>query len=247
MPAAQIAIIDRTGTVDVHLLRGLAAAINTQVTRDLPKFWGITAKVGYLPATRRVPAHTWPVYLVDVLPPGEAPGFHFKNRRPFAKVMIMPLNDRWTIGVSHEIIEMLVDPSGNLTYPSRSIELEGGRIVDGSGISKYIVEACDPCEHRNYSIHGITVSDFVTPEFYAPAPAPRTRYSFTGTMPAPRRVLRRGYISWQNVETDRWHQCHYHKGASGPNITNLPRLTGGTLRECADAAASKIRGEAADS
>lgn len=241
MSGAQIAIIDRTGTLDAHLRRAVAAAINTQVTRDLPQFWDIKATVRCLPATRKVPADVWPVYLVNSLPPSEAPGFHLKSRVPYAKVMLTPLNDRWTIGVSHEIIEMLVDPTGNLTYPSRSIELQGGRIVDGTGTFKYIVEACDPCEHRHYAIHGIEVSDFVTPNFYAPAPAPKTRYSFTGAVPAPRRVLRRGYISWQNVETDQWHQCHYHKGAPGPNITNLGKLTGGTLREWADAAASRFR------
>jgi len=90
-----------------------AATINTQVSRDLPQYWPISTTVAYLPNPKAVPQGCWPVFLVDKLAPGEG-GVHMtKHNQPYAKVIATPANDDWTIDVSHETIEMLVDPYGN--------------------------------------------------------------------------------------------------------------------------------------
>jgi hypothetical protein len=80
----------------------------------------------------------------------------------------------WTLDASHETIEMLVDPYGNRLQNSTSIEIEKGKIEDGTGESAYLVEACDPCEADKfaYAIQGIEVSDFLTPHFYDPVETP---------------------------------------------------------------------------
>ena len=245
MPVTQIGIIDPRGEFDAHLVADAAAAINIQVARDVARFWNVQANVRHVRNARRAPAGVWPVWLVARLAPGERDGFHRDERRqPYARVMANPADVAyWTRTVSHEIVEMLVDPFGNRMCHSTSIKLNGGKIVNGSGTFDYLVEACDPCEAKAYAyrIHGIAVSDFVTPQFYEPVGTRGARYSFKDAIPAPRRVLPGGYITWLNPQTGNWHQCHHHWGVPRPTINNLPQPTGGSVREWVDVAVRNSR------
>src|SRR5271163_4663509 len=133
MSLIQIGLVDKTKAIDPELIQSVAAALTIQVTRDLPQFWNVQANVRYLPNANKIPAGVWPVFLVKELPPGEG-GFHLdKNNQPFAKVIASPDSDAWTIDVSHETVEMLVDPAGNRLQNSTSIEIKNGKIQDGSG------------------------------------------------------------------------------------------------------------------
>ena len=241
MSVIQIGLVDTTGVLDAGLVGTVAAALNIQVTRDLPQFWNIQATVQYLPTATRIPAGVWPVLLVTNLPPGEG-GFHLdKHHQPFAKVIADPGNDGWTIAASHETLEMLVDPYGNRIQSSTAIEVANGKIVDGTGTFGYLVEACDPCEADNYgySIQGVAVSDFITPHFYDPIPTLGTRYSFTGAIPSPRQILPGGYISWVDPGTDEWQQLRYLDPNRPPTIVDLGPPAGRSLREWVDAETAK--------
>jgi hypothetical protein len=204
----KIGLTDTTGKVAPEVMTSAAAALNIQVTRDLPQFWDVHATVAYLPDHRKIPQGVWPVQIVDKLPPEEG-GFHFtKNNQPYAKIIGTPGSNEWTIDASHETLEMLVDPSGNRLQTSTAIAISGTKIVEGVGQFEYLVEACDPCEADvfSYQISGIAVSDFITPHFYEPNALPGTRYSFTGALKAPRQILDGGYISWTDPKTDRIQQ-----------------------------------------
>jgi hypothetical protein len=236
MSVIQVGLVDTTGNIAPDLVQAAAAALNVQVTRDLPQFWNVQATVLYLPHAGRIPASVWPVQLVKQLPPGEG-GFHLdKHNQPYAKVIATPDDDSWTIDASHETIEMLVDPSGNRMQSSRAIEIVDGKIKDGTGQFNYLVEACDPCEANNYgyAIQGILLSDFLTPHFYDPIVTPGTRYSFTGALTAPRQVLPGGYISFVNQETDEWQQVLYVDPSEPPTINDLGPATGKSMRGWVD-------------
>ena len=73
---------------------------------------------------------------------------------------------------------------------------------------RYLVEVCDPSEAGafGYSVNGVMVSDFYTPDFFDPVPVSSVRYSFTGAIKAPRTVLKDGYISWHDPITNHWMQ-----------------------------------------
>jgi hypothetical protein len=218
MSLIQIGLVDKTGSLDADLVQAVAAALNVQVTRDLPQFWNVQATVLYLANASKIPSGVWPVQLVKTLPPDEG-GFHLdKHNQPYAEVIASPDNDGWTIAASHETIEMLVDPDGNRLQSSRSIDIVNGKIQDGASEFEYLVEACDPCEGDNfaYSIQGVAVSDFLTPHFYDPLVTTGTRYSFTGAITAPRQVLNGGYISFVNQATGEWQQI--------TNLNNTPKL-----------------------
>jgi hypothetical protein len=236
MSLIQIGLVDTTGALNAELVQSVAAALNIQVTRDLPQFWSVSATVMYLPSANKVPAGVWPVQLVKSLPPGEG-GFHLdQHKQPYAKVIATPKDDSWSIDASHETLEMLVDPYGNRMQSSVAIEIKGNKILDGTGQYGYLVEACDPCEDDKYgyTINGVVVSDFITPHFYDPLVTPGTRYSFTGALKGPRQILPGGYISWVNNETDEWQQLLYLSAT--PKIVNMGKASADkSLREWIDA------------
>jgi|HubBroStandDraft_4_1064222.scaffolds.fasta_scaffold04495_3 hypothetical protein len=236
MSLIQVGLVDKTKAIDPELMQAVAAALTIQVTRDLPQFWNVQATVTYEPNASKIPPGVWPVFLVKTLPPGEG-GFHLdQHNQPYAKVIASPGSDEWTIDASHETLEMLVDPNGNRLQPSTSIQIENGKIVDGTGQFAYLVEACDPCEADNfaYPIQGVAVSDFLTPHFYDPVVTPGTRYSFTGAIKAPRQILPGGYISWVNQQSNEMQQLLWVDPTKAPKIVNLGPAAGASLREWVD-------------
>jgi hypothetical protein len=221
MPLIKIGIVDTTGRLDPTLIQEAAAALNVQVIRDLPQFWNIQATVQALPDHTRIPSGVWPVQLVKSLPPDEG-GFHMtKRNQPYAKVIATPDDNSWTLDASHETIEMLIDPNGNRLQSSKSIQIVGNSVEDGDGEFEYLVEACDPCEDPDfaYSIQGIMVSDFITPHYYDPVATPATRYSFNGSITAPRQLLKGGYISF--VNGNEMQQILWVDPTKPPQLVNL--------------------------
>ncbi len=228
----KVGLTDTTGTIDTQTMAAVAAALNIQVTHDLPQFWPVNATVSYLPDHKKVPQGVWPVQVVRSLPPGEG-GYHTtRHNQPYAKVIATPGSDEWTVDASHETIEMLVDPAGNRLQTSTAIAITDNKIGDSTGQFEYLVEACDPCEADpyTYQIEGVTVSDFLTPHFYDLNPAPGARYSFTGAITAPRQILPGGYISWIDPETNEVQQILWVDPSQPPQLNNLGPANGASLR-----------------
>jgi hypothetical protein len=245
MSLIQVGLVDKTGEIDPDLIHSTAAALNIQVTRDLPQFWNVQATVMALTSPHKIPAGVWPVFLVKTLPPGEG-GFHLdQHNQPYAKVIASSTSDEWTIDASHETLEMLVDPYGNRLQTSTSIEIKSGKIQDGNGQFGYLVELCDPCEADKYAypIQGVALSDFITPRFYDPLVTPGTRYSFTGAIKAPRQILPGGYISWVNHLTNQMQQLLYVDPNSPPTIRTLGPAPGSSLRVWMDNEMRKSSGK----
>jgi hypothetical protein len=232
MLATKIGLVDTTGTVDSQTMAAVAAAINIQVTRDLPQYWPVNATVSYLTDPKKIPQGVWPVQIVNNLPPDEG-GFHMtRHHQPYAKVIATPGSEEWAVDASHETIEMLIDPNGNRLQTSTSIEIVHGKIQDGTGRFEYLVEACDPCEADpyTYTIDGISVSDFITPHFYDPQVTADARYSFNGSIKHPRQILPGGYISWVDPSTNEMQQILWVDPSKPPVLNNLGPATGASLR-----------------
>jgi hypothetical protein len=234
MSVIQVGLIDKTGQLDPALVESTAAALNIQVMRDLPQYWNIHATVRYLPSAHKIPVGVWPVFLVAKLPSGEG-GVHLdKKNQPYSLVIGTPDDDSWTIDASHETLEMLVDPTGNRLQASRAITSVGKSTEDTNGEFQYLVEACDPCEGNQYaySIQGIAVSDFITPNFYDPVVAAGTRYSFGGNIKKPRQVLPGGYISFIDTQKDEIEQILFL--GEKPELKVLGPASGASLRAFVD-------------
>lgn len=96
----------------------------------------------------------WKVYLK--VGGAEPHGEHYFYGQPYALVWTSGASVQgWSRDFSHELIEMLEDPTLNVRYTH-----------DGSTWQR---EIADPVEGLGYRLDGVYVSDFVTPMWYAGA------------------------------------------------------------------------------
>jgi len=210
MRLVQIGLVNKTakgGDNDKRVSETIDSAIvalNIQITKHLRKCWNAVPEA----VVRRVdpkdnPKGVWLVELVDELKGGEG-GFHSTDHfQPFAGVDAS--DPEWTIAASHEVLEMLVDPSGQRLQPAQAIKCDGHKIEDDAGEFVYLLEVCDPCEAKTfaYKIDSTWVSDFVTPDFYSCMGVPDARYSFRHNIAKPRNLLPGGYITWVETKNDK--------------------------------------------
>lgn len=189
MFVSHVALVSQTTRVTLGQLNLASAAIQKQVSRDFGPIWDIEASVNGFERLSDVPLGYWPIVIRDDIP-FPAQGIHLNKAsgQPFALVMV---SNNWALTTSHECLEMLADPSGNKTQAGNSVKPDQERV-------EYLVEVCDPSEAAQfgYSVNGILLSDFYTPNYFDPVAAPGVRYSFTGAIRQPREVLDGGYLSW---------------------------------------------------
>jgi hypothetical protein len=227
MLVRNLALVNQSKSIHAAELNEVAAALQKQITRDVSPIWNLEATINIFHTLKAIPVGYWPIIIKDNIHQAGAGGFHTtKHNQPFALVEAGP---DWIISTSHETIEMLVDPSGNHIVTGDSIKPGQGRV-------QYLLEACDPCEAGQYaySINGITVSDFITPHFHDPVAASGVRYSFTGSITAPRQILPEGYISWYEPASQTiWQAFNVHNQLKFKELGSSPG--GFSLREFVDA------------
>src|ERR1043165_3926079 len=221
----QVAIVSETDRIASDELALVSAAIQKQVTRDVSPLWDLTASVDSFATLEDVPLGYWPVIIRDDIP-FDAGGIHLNkaNGQPYA---LVKYSDDWPLTTSHEVLEMLVDPSGNRTVATNSPKPGQGRVL-------VLVEVCDPSEAEKfgYSVNGILLSDFYTPRFFDPVASAGVQYSFSGAITEPRQVLDGGYISWWDPETQHVFQL-FVRGSSKQFVDRAQGPAGfGTLRAC---------------
>ena len=81
----------------------------------------------------------------------------------------------WSVTLSHEVLEMIADPTVNIFAPGPSPDpADGGKWV------LFTYEVGDPVERFCYEIDGVLVSDFVTPWYFSEGEGRGTRNDFLG-------------------------------------------------------------------
>lgn len=103
--------------------------------------------------------------LLRVPPSPENLGEHWADgTRPKAWVGVgdaTGLGD-WTVTLSHEVLEMVVNPRNNRLVIGPPDERE---------VFFYAEEICDPVDADSYTINGVQVADFVLPSWFVPGSA----------------------------------------------------------------------------
>src|SRR5262249_12471822 len=143
---------------------------------------------------------------------------------------------------SHECLEMLADPFGNRLMAGDSPD------PNKPGRVRFLVEVCDPCEDPSlgYTVNGVRVSDFYTPDYFEPpqahGAAANKPYDFMGHITGPRQVLRSGYLSWQWPDGN-WEQELFF--GTTPEFKNIGKFDSsfGSLRAWIDANSRPSRKE----
>jgi hypothetical protein len=88
----------------------------------------------------------------------------------------------WSVSsvLSHEVLEMFVDPNCNLWANN------------GTG-AVYSFEVCDPVEAPTYVIEGVSVSNFVTPAWFDPLSSKAAQFDKLKKLQTPFSLLKGGY------------------------------------------------------
>ncbi len=216
----QVALVSQSDSIPSSDVSLVSAAVQKQVTRDFGPIWSVDATVDSFDTLEDVPLGYWPMVVRDdVRETQQAEGVHLdKDGQPFA---LIQATDSWAMTASHECLEMLADPFGE-----RLVAGQAPKEARGQKRVEFLVEVCDPPEAADfgYTVNDITVSDFLTPNFYDPVAAPGVRYSFTGAITKPRSILRGGYLSWHNPTNDHWYQITWFSG-SRPALRDLGVLS----------------------
>jgi hypothetical protein len=157
----QIAVINASTAISDAKVQEMLPAFNQQWNQDLDPVWGVgSAKFTFIPKNQQPPAGSWWVVFLDDSDQAGALAYHDLTNEglPLSKVFVKTLladNASISVGATHEICEMAVDPWINGSYQDRH------------GVF-WASEICDPVEsdQYGYEIQGILVTDFVTPAWY---------------------------------------------------------------------------------
>ena len=209
----KIVLTDQTNgkVVPPGQLQQIAAALQQQVDNDFAPVWGVRADISAPAAGDAIPLDALKLNVVESIP--GAGGVHLDDQgQPYAEAVNGP---DLSISISHEVLEMLVDPWGNRFTLGPDIDpgFQDQEVF-------YLVEVCDPCEATHYPVDGVEVSDFVYPSFYDPkGVAP---FDFKGALAAPltHPVPLHCYISWIDPADWKWHQ-QMPDGTFGTAVTIL--------------------------
>jgi hypothetical protein len=196
-----IAILNQSTVVANADVATMTAAIASQIQFDVAPIWDrAPAEVVFLTDPTAVPATAHVIAIVDSIQdqPTGVLGFHGANQagQTWGVVAAKPeldnyghvLTGDWSVSstLSHEVLEMFVDPNCNLWA------------TDGKG-SAYSLEVCDPVEAPTYTVNGVSVSNFVTPAWFNPlAPVGAHQFDKLGLLTAPFTILPGGYMTYQS-------------------------------------------------
>ena len=226
-----LALVSLAPTVSFGDLAKVSAALQKQLVRDFEPIWAAQATIDPFARLDDVPLGYWRILVVDTFAQG---GQHRdRHNQPYA---LVAAGSSWSLIASHEMLEMLVDPFGNRLVAGQSP-------IDAQGRVEFLVEICDPCQGDDfgYTVNGVLVSDFYTPNYFDPLQATGVRYSYTGAVTAPRQVLSGGYLSWREPVAGNWFQ--EHRTGAQPQFKDLGPLRPGanSLRAMIDARTPETR------
>jgi hypothetical protein len=193
---SHLALVSETADVALPELTRVSAAIQKQIARDLTQYWDVEGTLDPFATLEDVPPGYWPVVVRDDIGQNAA-GVHCDDTGQPMALITSDLD--WSVTASHEILEMLVDPFGNMRMAGQSVSPDQGRV-------EYLVEVADPVSGKWYQVNGVKVSDFYTPRYFDPVQAAGVQYSFMGNLTGPRQILFGGYLTWFEPVTAEWWQ-----------------------------------------
>ncbi len=185
MPFPTISVVNFSDRTD-DVVQAAIRAVNRQIQEDFAPIWGavwdlrlhgssfdpndIDSLVEEFIQGEAV------LYLVDEAHLPGAAGYHAINGRemPYGFVFITDPND-WTVTLSHEALELIIDPTVNVMVPGPDPR-PGGQ----NNTVLHAYEVCDAVERTSYLIDEIRVSNFITQQWFFPDDAPGTRNDFLG-------------------------------------------------------------------
>ena len=195
----QIAVMNESTAVADADIQMMIPAFSQQWNSDLQPIWGVeSATFSFVPAGKSPDPGSWWVVFLDDSDQANALAYHDLTNEglPISKVFVKTLVENKasvSVGATHEICEMAVDPWLNSAYQ------------DPHGVF-WAGEVCDPVEGEQYGylIGDVLVTDFVTPNWFAHRNA-QSRIDFKGHALSAFEILSGGYAQKFNFHSG-WEQ-----------------------------------------
>jgi hypothetical protein len=227
----QIAVINESSAITDADVQAMLPAFAQQWNGDLQPIWGVEeATFTFVPKSQSPAAGTWWVVFLDDSDQAGALAYHDLTNEglPISKVFVKTIladNASVSVGATHEICEMAVDPWLNSAYQ------------DPQGVF-WAGEVCDPVEddQYGYKIDGVLVTDFVTPNWFSHQHA-QGNIDFRGHSNAAFQVLTGGYAQkfdpnqgWQQVTGSKARHSKRAEAPLGSRRERRARAGGKTFR-----------------
>ena len=181
-----ISIVNRSKKITDAVLQGVIRAINRQISEDFEPYWSFGAqlrlegKIGRNPSKNTLAEMRGDavIYLWDKVDMEDALGYHAANMRgiPYGFVfteLAEKLGENWTVTLSHEALELVGDPQGNLLVQGPHPELPAVQVF-------HWFEICDAVQSQSYTIDGVSVANFLLPLYFTFGEQKGARNDFLG-------------------------------------------------------------------
>jgi hypothetical protein len=186
----EIAVINESTAITDAQVQDMIPAFSQQWNSDLKPAWGLDAATfTFVPQGQQPDSGAWWMVFLDDSDQANALAYHDLTDEglPISKVFVKTIladNASVSVGATHEMCEMAVDPWLNSAYQ----DLQG---VFWAG------EVCDPVEddQYGYEINGILVTDFVTPNWFGHQHS-QTQIDLQNHAAQPFEVLTGGYAQY---------------------------------------------------
>jgi hypothetical protein len=193
--------------------QAMLPAFTHQWNQDLQKIWGVdTAAFTFYPAGKKPAAGDWWLVFLNDSDQAGALAYHDLTNEglPISKIFvdtILKSNTSVSVGATHELCEMAVDPWLNSAYQDPKGKFWAG-------------EVCDPVEddQYGYQIGDVLVTDFITPNWFAHQSA-QGPIDFKTHAKAAFEVLSGGYAQWFDSKKG-WEQVTGSKAALMARVTH---------------------------
>src|SRR5882724_907542 len=220
MASPIISVIDFSELSDREVQRAIRA-VNRQIADDFAPIWGNSwaltlhasgADPKNLDALPDEPVRGAAVlYLVNESTLPGALGYHAINAAeiPFGFVFVLdPKGSDWTVTLSHETLELMLDPTASVLVPGPD-----PRNPTGGNYVLHSYEVCDAVERTSYDIDGIEVSNFITPNWFSEGDGTGTRNDFLGVGVKSFGATRDSHLAFFDLSQGRW-ETYFGQSAS---------------------------------
>ena len=212
-----ISVINHSHTLSDEAVQEVIRAINRQIAQDFQPYWSFGATlrlegaIGVRPNTQCLSDMRGDavIYLVDGINDTGASGWHSANYKdiPYGLVFLglcKQLKEPWSITLSHEALELMGDPMGNLL-------VQGTHPLDHRHKVYHLFEMCDAVQTESYAIDAVAVSNFVLPSYFSPGEQLGRRNDFLGRVHNGKSLPSfgmnpGGYLNILDPGTGRWEQ-----------------------------------------
>ena len=212
----QIDVMNESTVISDADVQKMILAFSQQWNMDLRPVWGVdSATFTFVPAHQMPVVGSWWLVFLDNSDQAGALAYHDLTNEglPISKVFVKTLiadGASVSVGATHELCEMAVDPWLNSAYQDPKGTFWAG-------------EVCDPVEsdQYGYKIGDVLVTDFITPAWYAYQHF-QGLIDFKGHIQKPFAVLaggyaqkfgRRGWVQVNGAEVKMEHQMYAAQGS----------------------------------